>query len=744
MISFRFALILCLVVALTSFAAAVSRADDRLSQIYRPGEVTRYAFQLHVEPNWIGRTGVFWYLRETAQGRVYVLVDPEEGSMRPLFDHAQLADALSRETGVELDRAHLRLEGLEIGEDFKTLSFSFRTVDYVYTLDTAGLSRPEPDSPRTPGLSGDGAWRAYTRDHNLFVERIADGEVIQLTHDGDAEHPYATPVINPRLRLEGRWREDHADVTWSWNNRYLATYQMALAGASRFSMPDEQGEIVYEYPRSMDEVTPQATPVIFDLQSGERVDIKVSPLPVLYYGAPGFTWVDDDEMMFVATRRGYGQRTAYNFDVSSRDLRIILREESETFVNIYEGVYWQIYDWDRLLWISDISGNTHIHLADMNGGQSVRQITDGDWQVIRPVDIVESRDEIYFMASGRREGVDPYYRALYRIKRYGGEPELLTNDSHDHSVYMSPLGDYIVDNISEVDMPTRSVLRRSRDGAVIMDLGGADISLLQAEGYEAPERFGVTLTSGETLYGVIYRPANFDEQARYPVIEHVYTGPHTYNAAISFYRGLNRSHAQSVANAGFMVVEIDTEGTAGRSRAFLQAAYKNLAEVGLDSRISVLEALAQVYPQLDLTRVGAFGFSAGGYDVVRMLTRRPEFYSVGAASSGNYDSRWDKAVWNEQWLGVDEPHVYDANSMLNSVHRLQGRLLLSHGLQDENVPAAATRVLVDAFETAGKSDQIEVRYYPRGGHFLQADPVYLERRIAFFAEHLGGPEPLAH
>ena len=717
------------------FAICAAETDD-LSIMAQPDNVREYAFQLYVEPNWIGSSGAFWYLRETAEGRVYALVEPQKKSLRPLFDHAALASALSEYADRELDKTQLKLEKLTIAENFKTLGFVFGGKRFEFELEGASLSAAQQGEQHAQGASGDGAWRVFTRDHNLFVERVSDGRVTRLTDDGTALSPYATPVVNPRHILEGSYRPDAADVSWSWDNSHFVTYQLELEGVSRFSMDGPDGEIAYHYPLSMDERVPMAKPVVFEAKSGKRIDIDIAPLPVLYYGAPGFHWVDDDEIMFVAVERGYKQRTAYNYDLSSRELRTIIHETSDTFVNIYEGTHWRIYDWDRLLWVSDIGGHTHLYLADMDGGEKVRQLTKGAWRVVRPVDIVEARDEIYFTASGRREGVDPYYRALYRIKRFGGEPELLTPDAADHSVYMSPNGDYFVDNISEVHRPTRSVLRRSRDGAVVMELGGADISRLEAAGYTPPERFKATLSSGLEIYGVLYRPAQFDESASYPVIEHVYTGPHTYNAAISFTRGLTGSHAQSVANAGFIVVQIDAEGTEGRSRAFLHHAYKNLAEVGLDSRIEVIKALAEAYPQMDISRVGAFGFSAGGYDVVRMLTRRPDFYRAGAASSGNYDSRWDKAVWNEQWLGVDDMNVYVENSMVASANRLTGWLLLSHGMQDENVPAASTKEMVAAFKRADKIDRVEVHYYPEGGHFLENDSVYLKRRIDFFRRHL--------
>lgn len=725
-----------------SLSSLLSASADELHEVYRPDQVSQYAHQLYVEPHWIGASGTFWYLRESAQGRVYVLVEPDKREMSPLFDHAKLAEALTAYGGQDTAANTLELSDLSLSDEFKSIEFTWNDERFAYDLKSQALQTFEStvdQGDESAGRSPDGQWRAFHQDNNLFIENTATGDVRQLSTTGTASQPFAKAVMNPRSILRGAFDPKAADIRWSWDSRYIATYQIDLRGTTQLVMPYGEDTITYTYPRAMDEAVPQATIYVIDVKSGEIKKPNLPTVPVLYYGGPDIRWVTDDALMINSIERGYKSRTAYSFDVSSQKASKIIQETSDTFVNIYEGTKWVIYDWDQLLWTSDIDGYTHIYLADVKGGEKVKQVTRGNWRVAYPVDIVEDKNEIYFVGTGRREGVDPYYRALYRIKRYGSEPELLTPDEFDHAVYMSPNGDYIVDNISEVDRPTRSVLRRSRDGKIIMELGGADVSQLIERGYQPPEPFHVTLDDDRVLYGVIYRPVNFDEAKRYPVIEQVYTGPHTYNAAKSFSRGLTRTHAQSIANAGFIVLQLDAEGTEGRSRAFLEPAYKNLAEVGLESRIAAITALANVYPQIDLDRVGAFGFSAGGYDVVRMLTRRPGFYKVGVAASGNYDSRWDKADWNEQWLGTDDLAVYEDNSMLTSAGNLKGRLLLAHGLQDENVPVQATRALVEALNAAGKAEHFEVHYYPEGGHFLEQDESFVARRLSFFQTHLGAP-----
>ena len=706
-----------------------------LSLIYRPDNVGDYAYQLYVQPNWIGADGVFWYLKETSEKTIYQFIDPNSGISRPLFDHQEMALALSSVSTEAISAARINLESLSVAEDHDVISFTFQNTEYDYTISTQELAEKTDKENESQS-----EFLVTLKDHNLFVTNSESGEERWLTNDGTAERPYATPIVNPRSILEGNHDPSEADFTWSWDGDYIVTYQMELANISSFEMENEGDILQYAYPRSLDKSVPLATPVVFDVRNAEKKIIPVEPIPVLYYGAPYLTWVDDHEVLFTRVDRGYGARTVYNFDVSTNALNTVLTEESDSFVNIYDGTNWQIYDWDQLLWVSDLEGYSHISLTSLDGSGELKRLTGGDWRVVSIVNVDEEEGDIYFLGSGRQDGVDPYYRALYRVNKDGGDVEPLTEDKFDHSIFMSPNDAFFVDNISAVNQPTRSVVRQSSDGAIIMELGQADVSKFEQYGFVFPEPVKVMLDSGLDVYGVIYRPGNFDASKSYPVIEQVYTGPHTFNAAKSFNQGFKRSSAQSVANAGFIVLQIDAEGTEGRSRNFLEPAYKNLGDVGLDTRIEAIKKLAVRYPELDISRVGAFGFSAGGYDVVRMMTRRPGFYKVGVAASGNHDSRWDKAVWNEQWLGIDDPSVYDRNSNLAYADQLSGPLLLVHGKQDENVPYEATQILADAINDAGKGENLSVKYYPTGGHFLENKPEFHDLRIDFFKNHLGRPK----
>ena len=262
-----------------------------------------------------------------------------------------------------------------------------------------------------------------------------------------------------------------------------------------------------------------------------------------------------------------------------------------------------------------------------------------------------------FTAVGREADRDPYYGHLYRVSLEGGEPELLTPEDADHTVAFAPGGSCFVDNYSMVDQAP-VILLRSADGKLIRELERADISELEATGWRAPERFKAKARDGVTdVYGVIFRPSDLDEGAAYPVIDYIYGGPQAIQAPAAFAdaareRESNYWQAQALAELGFVVVMIDGLGMPGRSKAHHDHSYRNLPDNGLPDHICAIRQLADRYEYLDISRVGIFGHSAGGYASCRAMFAYPDFYKVAVSSAGNHDHRLDKATWVERYMGL--------------------------------------------------------------------------------------------
>jgi dipeptidyl aminopeptidase/acylaminoacyl peptidase len=277
------------------------------------------------------------------------------------------------------------------------------------------------------------------------------------------------------------------------------------------------------------------------------------------------------------------------------------------------------------------------------------------------------------------------------------------------------------------------VVRDTGDGRIVAELGRANPAALLAGGYSPPELFKGLAADGKTpLYGMIFRPANLDPTRRYPVIDNVYTGPTTTQVPTSWGAAVS-SGANSVAQIGAVVVMIDGRGTSRRGQAFRMPAYQNLGEVGLDDHIAMIEQMAKRDPYLDASRVGVYGGSAGGYDAARFILRRPKFFKVAVASSGNHDLRLDKAWWPEVSMGNPAAEVWDRNSNMSVAANLEGKLMLIHGDIDDNVPVTESMRLANALIQAGRD--VDLVILPNTTHRV-SQPFFWKKLRDYFTRNL--------
>lgn len=728
-------------------SAVYSRAEAVL-----PQHVETLIFGLSVRPQWIGEGAQFWFEKRTASGREYMRVDPGTATIAPLFDHDALISALNTATRTSTARKQFRLNDLKVDAETGELNFAVGGKRWRYAPQSGTLT-PDVLSTDKGIESPDGKWRAIVREGNLVLVSTSDGRERPLTTDGTPQAPYATPVVNVKTMIDqGSQTPDiEPELGWSPDSSHIATYRLNLAGAHRLAHvqstpPGNAPPRVFEYVYTFtgDGSPPRAQGMIFDVASGARVEMKLPAEPVLYYGGPNFEWSADSKAVFERVpERGYKALRLFRIDAATGASRVLTEDTSDTYVDFY-GHFWRYDDkTDTHYWTADNTGFAHVYAINGSSGAR-RQLTSGGWRARTVAGIDPDNGDALVIGSGREAGRDPYYRHLYSVSTTRNDKadstRLLTPEPLDHDVSVSPNGRYFVDNMSQIDQPTRSVLRRSSDGRIVMELGRADIRAYLAAGYRLPEPFETVAADGKTpIFGAIFKPADFDETKRYPIVEDIYTGPHYVMTPKSFEAAMTGRNDNSIAQLGVIAVTIDGRGIWGRSRAFQQPAYRNLHAVGLDDHITGIRAIAAKNPWMDASRVGVYGFSAGGYDVMRALTEHPEFYKVGVSASGNHDNRLDKASWNEQWMGADVGPHYDANSNMTWAPRLKGKLFLAHGELDENVPPAATIRLVDALIKANKD--FEFLIVPNAGHFLDTVPYFQRRRWDFFVRELIGKQP---
>jgi dipeptidyl aminopeptidase/acylaminoacyl peptidase len=351
--------------------------------------------------------------------------------------------------------------------------------------------------------------------------------------------------------------------------------------------------------------------------------------------------------------------------------------------------------------------------------------------------IDDTSRQIWFRASGIYPDQDPYLIHYCRVNFDGTGFTKLTSGDGTHTVSYSPDGQYLVDVYSRVDLAPVSCLRRARDGSLVMELERSDCSALTAAGFHLPEPFKSKGRDGKTdIYGVIVRPSNFNPDRKYPVVENIYAGPQDSFVPKTFggCGGL-----QQISELGFIVVQIDGMGTNNRSRAFHDVCWKNLKDGGFPDRILWIKAAALSRKQMDLTRMGIYGTSAGGQNALAGLLFHGDFYHVGMADSGCHDNRMDKIWWNEQWMGWPIGPQYAESS--NTVHasQLTGKLLLMVGELDNNVDPASTMQVVNALIAADKDFELLVK--PGGGHGVAGTPYGYRRLQDFLVKHLLGVVP---
>ena len=712
-------------------------ADYRRAERAGSAKLNRLVYKRKVEPHWIDGGPRFWYRNDVRGEKEFVLVDPDKARRAPAFDHARLVAALAKALDQPVEARRLPFAEIEFADGGKAVEFVAGGKRWLCDLATyacraAGPST-RPARRRPPGREGppkrpsdrspDGKLAVFVRDHNLLVREVGGTKEVALTTDGSEAHAYGSPSWSPDSGRLVAFRTTPGD------NREMHVIESAPKGELRPKLH------TYAYALPGDRLAVHEM-WVYDAGGGGKLRVETEPID--YGGPPKPRWRPDGRhFTFEQTHRGHQRVRIVEADSHTGAARTVLDERSETFVAPMKRFVHYVDDGRQVLWASERDGWNHLYLFDGQTGKLVHQVTRGKW-VVRGVQRVdEKKRQVWFTAGGREAGQDPYLVHHYRVSFDGSGLVCLTPGNGTHEVAYSPDGKYLLDTYSRTDSPPVAELRRVADGALVCPLETADVHDLLAAGWRFPEPFAAKGRDGKTdIWGVIHRPSNLDASAKYPVIECIYAGPQGSFVPKAF--GV-RSGVGELAELGFLVVQIDGMGTSNRSKAFHDVCYRNLADGGFPDRIAWMRAAARKYPTMDLSRVGIYGGSAGGYNAARALIAHGDFYRAAIALSGNHDHRTDKTWWNELWMGWPVGEHYREQSNVTNAAKLRGRLLLIHGELDRNVnPHASTMQLVDALIKADRNfDMLIVPgagHGPGGGHVKR-------RQWDYFVRHLRGVEP---
>lgn len=721
---------------------------------------------------------LLWYVEENDDGKRFFIADAANGTISPTFDHELMADALSAALEDSVDPQSLPIDALvyEAGENLPRVHVSGQQ----YRCDLAGQACEVVTTPElAPGELLIGSKTViYHQDNNILARDLDGSNVRFLTTDGTDDRPYArlpgSSTYDVSLRRAGV--ELGPSILQSPDQETFLTYRLDQRGVEPLhllqSVP-EDGSFrprLFSYPFDfVGGPIPMAELFIVNPTTKRSIAVDLPPSPSSLFPPTlsGYVWWDESGgKLYVLWSSNY-YTTLHFAEVNAENgkARILLEESSDTV--FYPSAtlamppnLFVLRNGD-FIWYSERSGWGHLYRYNAQG-QLLNGITSGNWLVRQVIHVDEEQEMIYFTASGREADRNPYFRSLYRVNLDGTQLELLTPEAADHeirqpapayaaifdqgassfqSTAFSPSADYFVDVYSTPQQPSRMTLRRS-NGTKVMDLTRGSNPAMPSDRYTLPEPFEGIAADGETpLYGVLYKPGDFDPSRSYAIIDSIYPGPQITRTPTRFSDAMfGPRGAQALAELGFIVVAIDGRGTPFRSKAFRDASYGKLQTAGfLEDHVAIIRQLAEDRPYIDIERVGIYGASGGGFATVRALLDYPEFFKVGIASAGNYELRAYISMWGETYHGPLESADYDVVAGTTGIDALAGKLFLVHGEMDDNVHPAHTLRVVDALIKSNKD--FDLLIVPNVNHGVGGQPYVIRRSWDYFVRHLMGATP---
>jgi dipeptidyl-peptidase-4 len=749
---------------------ALTAADYARAESFLSYNVAPLVFRAGVRPTWLP-DGRFWYRNALAdKGSEFILVDPKRGTRGPAFDQAGVAAALSAASGKTYDAAHLPFTAFEFSAGGKAILFTAQGKRWTCGLKGEACRPVEGAAPpEEPGAgsrrfgmgmssaatSPDGRFTAFLRDDNLWIREAATRTERQLTTDGVKDYGYATDNA-------GWIRSNRPVVCWSPDSKMIAIFRQDQREVGEMYLVETKvghpALQAWKYPLPGDKVVTMIERVVIHLDGPRIVRLKMPPdqhRSTFIDDIKGWTGVMEDvqwspdgrRLVFVSTSRDHKRATLREADPETGDVRDVFEETAATyFESGNDRANWRLLAAsNEVLWFSERDDWGHLYLYDLGSGRLKNRVTSGAWTVLQVLRVDEKSRAVFFLAGGREPGRDPYFRHLYSVGLDGRGLRLLTPEDADHEVEFAPSGRYFIDSYSRPDAPPVAVLRTAA-GRLVCPLERADITALLAAGWKPPVPFTVKARDGATdLYGLMFRPTNFDMTAKYPIINNVYPGPQTGSVGGRSFQAA-RGDVQALAELGFIVIQLDGMGTPGRSKSFHDAYYGDMGDNTLPDQVAGMKELAGRFPWIDIDRAGIYGHSGGGFAACDAMFRYPDFFKVGVSQAGNHDNRGYEDDWGEKWQGLLEATPgggsnYDSQANQNFAKNLKGKLLLAHGTMDDNVPPYNTLLVVNELIKANKD--FDLILFPNRSHGFGNEPYMMRRRWDYFVRNLLGAEPPA-
>ena len=610
-------------------------------------------------------------------------------------------------------------------------------------------------------MSPDGSRGVFIRNFNLWVKENAGGAETQLTTDGIKDFGYST-------NNAGWTSGDNAVGLWSPDSKKFATQQQDERGVGRMYLVTtptggtfstrEGGHPVlkdWAYPLPGDSIITTIQRVIIDVAA--RKVIRLQMPTDQHRGSvtdnlnmADLKWrPDGSELVFLSSSRDHKTGTLRAANATTGAVREVFHETVATqFESAPSGgpLWRMLWPSNEVLWYSERDNWGHFYLYDLATGALKNKVTPGDGVTTGVERINDTTRTMWFSAVGREPGQNAYYTHFYKVKLDGTGMTSLTPDDGTHTQpQYSPSGKYLVDSWSQTDVAPQSALRDANTGALIMSLEkSADPAAMKAAGWNPVTTIRMKGRDGTTdIYGVMYKPADFDPSKKYPIINQIYPGPQSgSNGAWGWTP--SGGEASGLANLGFIVVKINGMGTPNRDKKFHDAYYGKMGDNTLPDQVAGMKELAAKNSWIDINKAGIWGHSGGGFAAAGAMFHFPDFFKVGISESGNHDNREYEDDWGERYQGLESRNAdgtdsYTAEANQTWAKNLKGHLLLAHGTMDNNVPPYNTLLVADALIKANKD--FDLLLLPNNAHGYTAGQYMQRRRWDYFVRYLMGGEP---
>ncbi|HKV05496.1 MAG TPA: DPP IV N-terminal domain-containing protein [Candidatus Acidoferrales bacterium] len=576
-----------------------------------------------------------------------------------------------------------------------------------------------------PKFSPDGKWVSFVRGSNLWLAEVATGETRALTAGGSEE------IL--KGQLDWVYPEELDATTaywWSPDSSKIAYYEMDERPVTRYPIMDMSSPVgAVEYTRfpQAGEANPIVRLGVVSVDGGESKWMDAGADTDVYLAR--VVWLRDSRRIAIERLNRAQNRLDLLFcDAATGASETILTETDKYWINLADDLYF-FSDGKRFLWSSERTGFRHYYLYDLSGRQ-LAQLTSGEWGITgnggfgpgsasQPA-VDEARGFIYFLSNKD----DIRGTELYRLAVGDKSITRLTREDGAHEVLIAPDASAFVDTYSNAMTPPRQELFRM-DATRVAAIDENRVRDLSEYRLSPVEFLDLAASDGTRLCASIIRPPDFEASRKYPVLVHVYGGPHVQNVR-NEWESSDFLWLEMMAEKGYIIFTLDNRGSFERGHAFETPIYHQLGKVELEDQLAGVKYLKSL-AYVDAARIGIFGWSYGGTMTLEAMFNAPDVFKAGVSVAPVSDWRLYDTIYTERYMGrpQDNPRGYENSSPVNQAARLRGKLMVVHATGDDNVHFANTSELINELILAGKYPS-SLQIFPGRGHSIADLPARIE------------------